>query len=514
MSRDDRRPRDYDSYDQDGGGSDALVVPDVVKTFVTYFYRHIREQNVYEIHQMYEGSFPKLSERLFSNSSWPPVEAIAPFVDNDHVFCLLYKEMYFRHLYAKLTPSLEQRCQSWDNYCQLFQVILQGNVNMQLPNLWLWDMIDEFIYQFQSFCQFRARLKSRSDEELAILRDSDQFWNVYGVLNYLQALIEKSEIVQILDDEAEGKANFTATEGYDHDGGSNVLKVLGYFSIIGLLRVHCLLGDYHTALQRLAPIDISRPGIFHRVIGCQVTTMYYCGFASMMLRRYTESIKAFNVVLTQILKHKQSLEGVPQFEQIMKKNEQMYALLAVCLTLCPQGKLVDENVNNQLREKNGDKMIRMQRGDESVYDELFSYACPKFISPSPPDYDEPRENYNQEAYRLQLKLFLSEVRQQQLLANIRSFLKLYSTISIAKLASFMELDEVTLRSALLTYKHKTHAVDAYGVISSAADVDFYVDGDIIHIAESKPVRRHGDYFVKHVTKFEEVVTELDNVQVD
>ena len=51
----------------------------------------------------------------------------------------------------------------------------------------------------------------------------------------------------------------------------------------------------------------------------------------------------------------------------------------------------------------------------------------------------------QDAYRLQLKLFLSEVRQQQLLSSVRSFLKLYSAIPIAKLAAFMEIDEPTLR---------------------------------------------------------------------
>ncbi len=156
------------------GFDSANYVPDVVKTFVVYMYRHIREKNVYEIHQMYEGSFQKLSERLFKQSNWPAVEMIAPYVDNDHVFCLLYKEMWFRHLYARLQPTIEQRCDSWDNYCNLFQVILHGNVNMQLPNQWLWDMVDEFIYQFQSFCQYRAKLKQKTDHELAFLRQIDE----------------------------------------------------------------------------------------------------------------------------------------------------------------------------------------------------------------------------------------------------------------------------------------------------------------------------------------------------
>lgn len=51
----------------------------------------------------------------------------------------------------------------------------------------------------------------------------------------------------------------------------------------------------------------------------------------------------------------------------------------------------------------------------------------------------------QDAYRLQLKLFLYEVKQQQLLSGIRTFLKVYSSISLAKLASYMEVDESKLR---------------------------------------------------------------------
>ena len=42
------------------------------------------------------------------------------------------QEMYFRHLYATVQPTLEQRCDSWDNYCALFNVILSSNINMQV----------------------------------------------------------------------------------------------------------------------------------------------------------------------------------------------------------------------------------------------------------------------------------------------------------------------------------------------------------------------------------------------
>lgn len=112
-----------------------------------------------------------------------------------------------------------------------------------------------------------------------------QAWNVYGVLNFLQALVEKSAIIQILEQEKEGLEQFTATDGYDYSGGSNVLKVLGYFSMVGLLRVHCLLGDYHTGLKCLQPIDITQQGVYTSVIGSHITTIYHYGFANLMLRR-------------------------------------------------------------------------------------------------------------------------------------------------------------------------------------------------------------------------------------
>ena len=41
-----------------------------------------------------------------------------------------------------------------------------------------------------------------------------------------------------------------------------------------------------------------------------------------------------------------------QYEQILKKNEQMYALTAITLALCPAAQReLDENVLNMLREK-------------------------------------------------------------------------------------------------------------------------------------------------------------------
>lgn len=62
-------------------------------------------------------------------------------------------------------------------------------------------------------------------------------------------------------------------------------------------------------------------------------------------------------------------------------SAQMYALLAITVALSPASqKLLDENVMTQLRDRNAEKIARMVRGDVAVFDERFSYACPKVSS--------------------------------------------------------------------------------------------------------------------------------------
>ena len=46
---------------------------------------------------MYEISWLKLSERYYKAVSWPAVELISEVVDQDHVFCLLYKASLNAH---------------------------------------------------------------------------------------------------------------------------------------------------------------------------------------------------------------------------------------------------------------------------------------------------------------------------------------------------------------------------------------------------------------------------------
>ena len=35
------------------------ILPDVIKSFILHFYKHVKDQNVYELHAIYENSFNK-----------------------------------------------------------------------------------------------------------------------------------------------------------------------------------------------------------------------------------------------------------------------------------------------------------------------------------------------------------------------------------------------------------------------------------------------------------------------
>lgn len=144
-------------------------------------------------------------------------------------------------------------------------------------------------------------------------------------------------------------------------GRHSLYKMLGYFSLVGLLRLHSLLGDYYQAIKVLENIELNKkvrlhlkhrvrrvkhlsatdsdttecvksPIYFHSVLGlrlrflafflfvhtsvstlfpvfqsmysrvpeCQITTYYYVGFAYLMMRRYQDAIRVFANILLYI----------------------------------------------------------------------------------------------------------------------------------------------------------------------------------------------------------------------
>ncbi|KAK9386211.1 RNA polymerase I-associated factor PAF67-domain-containing protein [Lipomyces mesembrius] len=499
----------------------AAQLPDAVRNFILYFHHCLKENNVYDLHGCYENSFNRLTEKFYKNTPWPdPHGVVASLVNNDQPFVTLYTELYYRHLYAKLQPNLEDRFASYDNYCIWFNYIFDSSspAEMELPTNWAWDIIDEFIYQFNSFALYRSRIvrKSHNEEEIQQLREHPQTWSTYTVLNVLYSFIQKSRMNEQLEAIKEGR---DPDEVAGEDGSRSLYKTFGYFSIIGLLRVHTLLGDFTLALKTMEGIDLSKKSKYARVAGAQFTTYYYVGFCYMMMRRYSDAIKAFSHILLYISRTKGFHNRSAQYDSVTKRSEQMYALLAICVALCPTR--LDDSIHTTLREKNGEQLARMQRGGEEslpVFEELFSFSCPKFMSHGPPDYDNPANNVDPLHHHL--KVFMMDVKKTMLVPTLRSYLKLYSTMNIEKLATFLEMDPEELRSALAVFKQKSRQVRwtegslLDGEVVNVSDLDISLEGDLINISEAKIGRKFGDWFLRNTAKYYAVQDTILNKNPD
>jgi translation initiation factor 3 subunit L len=57
-------------------------IPDSVKNFILQFYRNVMDNNVYELHNVYDSSFNKLTEKYFQKQAWPEAEVIASLVND------------------------------------------------------------------------------------------------------------------------------------------------------------------------------------------------------------------------------------------------------------------------------------------------------------------------------------------------------------------------------------------------------------------------------------------------
>jgi translation initiation factor 3 subunit L len=284
--------------------------------------------------------------------------------------------------------------------------------------------------------------------------------------------------------------------------------MLGYFSIIGLLRVHVLLGDFTLALKVMENVELNQkvcfpcyPRAFYmmlnhglqapftRVTACHVATYYYVGFCYIMLRRYPDAIRSFVTILNFILRMRQYHTRSYQYDQvghlhtrvtspftnltsqISKTADRMYALFAICNVLSPSR--LDDNISNIVKERYSEQLPKMssRNSEEAIpaFEELFLYACPKFMSANPPPYDDPAAlsvllsaEPQPDPARRHLGLFLADVKAQAPVPTLRSFLKLYTSLDAKKLANFLDADEESMVQQMMAMKVATRSVSRVG----------------------------------------------------
>ena len=252
-----------------------------------------------------------LSAQYFPNTAWPSSSAVAPECGNDPLFLALYDELTLRHLQSVKRPSVRDRVGGWRTYARLFDLILAESAldggdeskkeTLYLVPEWCFDLMHEFLYQFQGFCQFRtatyaAAAKSSSSssdaaekggpaghvaDAIDVLSQNRDAWAVESVLSYLRRLV---------------------SAGTKSGGVAPVYRFLAYFGSVTLSRLECLLGDYRASVSALDVVydpdaelvavgeDMKSPEeLVNGVFPARLSLAYHAGVSYLMLRRYRDS---------------------------------------------------------------------------------------------------------------------------------------------------------------------------------------------------------------------------------
>lgn len=471
-----------------------FLLPETVKSWFSHMYTHLISGNVTEMTRLYDREFHSLTNNYFKQASWPEPSAVESLVDQDPTFLLLYRQIYFRHLFSRLQPGMDMKEASWNTYVAIFDGVLDGSLELEaLPSQWVFDIVGEFVYQYQTYCQYRAKVATKGEAEIAAYSENLFIWDTSKVLGYLHALVRHSKIVEILKEEEGAQAP------------SEVVKELGYFSLITLARAHVLFGDYYTSIKLLEPIDLfnksARDGktpIYEKSPSCHVSVFYHLGFAQLMLEDFAAAIRSFSTIILQVNRNRNYYSRFADYDQLHKLTEKAMALLAIAQFLCP-GQRVNDQIHSLVREKYGDKQNKLQKGDISALSELFSYAAPKFILPAVAVEGEAPVNKSQEASERQQKAFNDMVARQQHIPAVRSYVKLYRSIDLEKLAAFRGVDVELARAELMSLKVHGSRLQT--------DVHFYLNNNLVLIDEESSNQRTGEFFINHIHKFARIVDE-------
>jgi len=526
-------------------------IPDELKNFVFDLHDSVRTSQIpSEQVNLYGRTFRELTAKYFEKSAWPSPQSISDECGGDELFLALYKEITQRHLQSIIRPSPKDRVEGWHVYCALFDLILKHAAETSadqsifiLPD-WTFDILHEFLYQFQGFCQFRTTTFANAakygpdgsnegkkaphhvTESIEILSNNRDAWAIEKVFSYLHRLVNV---------------------GVE----SPAFQYLAVFSSVTLSRLECLLGDYTASLDALTPVSdpkvvigaprgaeedfkaLTQEEVVNSVFSAKLSMAYHQGVCFLMLRRYRDASRVLGDICVTMQRGFKSGEykGVPGSDQFSKLYDRMMALLAIITHACPVHGLVEDSLAKTIRDKHGKQLSKIEAGEEG-YEDLFIYACPKFVTPSTPQYELALTEgasagpHGQDAYKLQVKHFMNEMANQQTLRKLRSYMKLYTSISVDKLGRLvMDEDFVPL---LVSYKHRMRQIEngkkgcdgddaseapVESNVGSVMDIHYFIKDDIIHIDEAEKQNRFENYFISQISQSIDIKKDMDAISV-
>jgi RNA polymerase I-associated factor PAF67 len=178
----------------------AACLPQALTDFCFDLYDSVTlSQLPEEQSRLYHVVFADLSHKYFSNddahhhhhdqgaepSCWPSPQSIASECNGDPLFLAIYRELTHRHWHqvvmANSRPSIRDCIEGWNVYRELFEEVLDSSSTSSfylLPG-WTFDILQEFVYQFQGYCQIRSAVYA-SARKHGLLQAADGSISLYS----------------------------------------------------------------------------------------------------------------------------------------------------------------------------------------------------------------------------------------------------------------------------------------------------------------------------------------------
>merc|ERR1719471_1300236 len=510
-------------------GYESERVPSDVRFYLKDFQKCLKSNDATRIYKCQHDKWRIITDKYYKMNPWPTAEAVvasmgrAMLKDEDgRTFVILYKELRFRHIFTRVPDQRDVNIvlESFQNYIDLFNLFLeQDTLIYNLPNLWLWEMINTFVGIFEWYQDWKSTP-----------------WNMQSVLRYLHALVDKAGIPLKYNQE-------TGADQVD-----DRVRFLGYCSIIGLLRVHSITADYISALEVLNSVDLYKRSALTAITSCHVSAFYYMGVAYFMMKRYKDAFQCFKPIYEYYSSQLFELESPPTRDEFNSYHSLLDRIYTYIFMLSKIDTKLYDQLDAETRERIEEKDFTYQieqitatssthHDQQEAWNTLFKRDCPTYITPHPFDLNGPKVDdqiksgilgqprmaqaagfATDAAYRQQRDIFLRNIRDRDFVRRLRGELRLYKTIPVRKLAARVEESQSRLSGKkdfnmqLLRLKlgsrqlKRTQGVMASGDWFTDPDADFFIEKGIVTINEKPQTnRRREQYFLRQIRTMQEHV---------
>ena len=239
-----------------------------VRDFLRKFQSNVKQGSGRALYTSYTA-FKEITEEFYKLSSWPSDRDVirnlklnmSDLDEPTKIFLYLYRELYYRHAFNRCDIEIELLHDSFKNYINLFNKLLNyydsGKKFPEIPLQWLWDCIESFCSQFQYYHHWLSDPKDDYANMKALVeqykgrmlqKKIQEKWSVKFVLRYLHYFVHAARIPI--------RYNEPPTSDPKAPQPNMMMQMLGFFSLVGLCRVHTMLGDYRTAIDIMDRVDL------------------------------------------------------------------------------------------------------------------------------------------------------------------------------------------------------------------------------------------------------------------